>query len=82
MTSKEQTPRQRWLDRLDENAKPTEKGMRFSFTVYVYPDGQGSLYCLKPESKTIDEPGLRVGGVEPVVEAFRAVWEQASGHPK
>lgn len=73
---------QRWMDRYDENSQPTSEGTRLSFTVYVYPDGHGSLYFLKPQSKTIDKPGRWVANTEQAVEAFRAIWEEAVTRPK
>ena len=75
------TAQDKWLARLDQNAQSTSAGVRFSFTLYVYPDGQGSLYFLKPKSKTIDEPGLRFGGAEALLDAIRAVWDEATSYP-
>jgi len=73
---------EKWLARLDENAQATSAGVRFSFTLYVYPNGQGSLYSLKAKSKTIDEPGFRFGNVVALLDAVRAAWEAASSYPK
>lgn len=71
----------KWLDQMFANLKRTPKGVRLSLTVYVYPDGHGNLYYLNPEGKTIDEMGGQpVNNIEEAVEAFRSVWEQATGY--